>query len=61
MGGWAELEEQGRGRRTKRRKSRWGAGEPAMAKEVPDHQKHARGPGEEDGKEKWDRQKGCTS
>lgn len=59
-GGGAGPEEQGRGQRTKRRKSTWGAGEPAMAKEVPeDDKKHARGPGEEDGKEKRDRQKGA--
>lgn len=62
-GGWgrAGLEEQGRGLMTKRKKSRWGAGEPAMAKEAPDDQKHARGTGEEDGKEKRGRRKGCTS
>lgn len=59
--GWAGLEEHGRGQMTKRKKSRWGAGEPAMAKEVPDDQKHARDTGEEDRKEKRGRQKGCTS
>lgn len=57
----AGLEEQGRGLMTKRKKSRWGAGEPAMAKEAPDDQKRARGTGEEDGKEKRGRRKGCTS
>lgn len=32
----------------RRRKSRWGTGDPAKGKEVPDNQKHARSPGEEE-------------
>lgn len=32
----------------RRRKSRWGTGDPAKGKEVPDNQKHARSSGEEE-------------
>ena len=46
----------------RRRKSRWGTGDPAKGKEVPDNQKHARSSGEEESQweEKWGRQKGIS-